>query len=496
MANVTEMPPPDAAENADTPPESAQSPATSTPPVPKKPGRPKNGTPSSPEPPFFARVAAVPKSDWGTRAFMYVYADEPICNPKTFGSTRYMLKSSSPILDLEALKQDYGSFKGWMTLNLRKTGKDQTDEIDRYEFEIYDPKHPPKIPRSAWQNDARNKKWLDLLPPEKPAPSEGAGTMLDAMRVYKEIRSDVRDEIKKPEEPQTRASEVLETMKAAKDLFGQPAPPASAPAKDPLEIAVALATTMMQMKADNPVIDMYRDELKALREEIKEERAAMRTAATTPPAAEKPKTLIEQLTDFKALKELFTTASGAVEGTVRAGRTTALDVARDLGSKFFESDLASGVGQYLASLATRNANGANPPLQMNGAQQQSVQRAPGNDFEVFITNVLNPALLRHYIQGFSGADFAGWLYDGYPDRVTQLQNFTHPMMPGLKGANAIIQAYKRTESMWPTLASRGEQEFVKFVAEFCAWKPVTDEAIDVEPGDSNAQQTEEGPERI
>ena len=109
-------------------------------------------------------------------------------------------------------------------------------------------------------------------------------------------------------------------------------------------------------------------------------------------------------------------------------------MARDLGSKFFESDLAIGVGQYLASLATRNVSGnsshMNPP-------QNGVQR-PANDFETFIQNVLNPVLLRHYIQGFTGGEFAGWLYDGYPDRVVQLQTFTHPMMPGLKGANAII----------------------------------------------------------
>ncbi|HUD74510.1 MAG TPA: hypothetical protein VMQ76_05510, partial [Terracidiphilus sp.] len=163
-----------------------------------------------------------------------------------------------------------------------------------------------------------------------------------------------------------------------------------------------------------------------------------------------------------------------------------LDVARDLGSKFFESDLAIGVGQYLASLATRNVSGN--PAQMNPPQNG----VPANDFEAFIQNVLNPALLRHYIQGFTGGEFAGWLYDGYPDRVVQLQNFTHPMMPGLKGANAIIQAYKRTESMWPTLSSarpNGEAGFTEFVMEFCAWKP-----IEVKPVDG--EEEEEGPERI
>ena len=70
---------------------------------------------------FFARVAAVPQIEWGTRAFMYVYADEPICKAKSFGEKRFLVKSSKPTLDLQQLKEDYGSFAGWMTLNLRKT---------------------------------------------------------------------------------------------------------------------------------------------------------------------------------------------------------------------------------------------------------------------------------------------------------------------------------------------------------------------------------------
>ena len=114
---------PHGVDSTDIPAETARTPPT---PAPKKPVKGKPG----PEPAFFDKVRAVPKADWGTggRACMYVYADEPITNPKTFGSTRYLVKSVKPITDLESLKEDYGSFKGWMTLNQRKTGKDQTDE--------------------------------------------------------------------------------------------------------------------------------------------------------------------------------------------------------------------------------------------------------------------------------------------------------------------------------------------------------------------------------
>ena len=447
---------------------------------------------------FFARVAAVPHEEWGTRAFMYVYADEPICKAKSFGEKRFMLKSSKPILDLQQLKEDYGSFAGWMTLNLRKTGKDATDEVDRFNFEIYDPKFPPKIPRIAWVNDDRNKKWEALLPPEPPA-AAAAGSLMDSIKVYKEIRDEVRDEREEPETPFDQTRSTLETMKLAKELFAPAAPAAPDKPADPFDTAKKI----MDMRGNDPMIAALMQRLDAADKAAEKARdrefelmKELRQTATATTAAEKPKTLMEQLTDFKALKDLFTNTNGAAE-TVRGGRTTYLDVARDLGSKFFESDLASGVGQWLGSLAQRNVS--NPaPNNMNGPAPPQVQQAAPDQFQSFIRDVLNPSLLRHYLQEFSGADFAGWLYDGYPDRLIQLQSFTHPMMPGLKGAPAIIQAYKRTDSMWPALSSRGEQAFTDFVHQFCEWKPDSAEpAVDAEVIETEAaDESEEAPERI
>ena len=197
--------------------------------------------------------------------------------------------------------------------------------------------------------------------------------------------------------------------------------------------------------------------------------------------------LLLGLEDFVNQAVLFGLGAAHVE--------IALDVTRDIATKFFESDLASGVGQWLGSLAQRNVS--NPaPSNMNGTAPPQVQQAAPDQFQAFIRDVLNPSLLRHYLQEFSGADFAGWLYDGYPDRLIQLQSFTHPMMPGLKGAPAIIQAYKRTDSMWPALSSRGEQAFTDFVRQFCEWKPdsgvVDAEVIEPEATD----ESEEAPERI
>ena len=495
--NVTQLPGPSDGVGVAEPPEEGEAPteATAAPPNPPRPPKktPKDQKGPETDPNFFQRLKSIPRDDWGTRVFLYLYVLEPLCNLKQSGGKTYLNRYSEPVQDEHQIMLEYGSGRYRLMLSQNKISPEASNELARYEFEVLNSQYPPKIPRAAWINDSRNAKWEALLPKETAAtPASAASTIVDAMKMVSDIRRDVREEME-PEAAETQSpSEMVNTFKAMKDIL-TPATTATA-AKDPLELATALATTMMQMKADNPVIDLYRDELKALREEMKEERASR--AAQAVPAVEKPKTLIEQLTDFKALRDIFTTATGA-EGTIRAGRTTALDVARDLGSKFFESDLAMGVGQYLASLATRNVSGN--PAQMNpGAPQNGVQR-PIDDFAAFIENVLNPALLRHYIQGFTGGEFAGWLYDGYPDRVVQLQNFTHPMMPGLRGQNAIVQAYKNTPNMWPTLSSarpEGESAFVHFVHEFCQWKPEPNEPIDVQPIEHDGEQEEEGPERI
>lgn len=503
---VTEFPQPATpATAADVPPEFQESAEQAEPAAePAKPigrplGRPPksklNGLPNDGN--FFARVAAIPQEQWDAqKVYLYLYIIEPLCNLKQSGGRSYLNRYSQPVKDEHQIAVEYGSGRYRLMLTYARTSAADKGEIAQYDFEIYNPQYPPKVPRAAWINDSRNQKWEALLPKEPPASQ--AGSLVDAMKVYGEIRREVRDELD-DDEPvvlqSTSTSEVLATMKAAKDLFSQPASTA-APAKDPLEIAVALATTMMQMKADNPVIDMYREELKALRDEMKEERAANRAAAEKAPTTA-PKGLLEQLTELagpaekgELVKKVLGLAFGNATEAVRAGRTTGLDVTRDIATKFFESDLATGVGQWLASVAQRNAG---PPPPMNGGPQ--LQPQPTDEFGAFLQNVLNPALLRHYIQGLTGTDFAGWLYDGYPDRLAQLQQFTHPRLPGLQGAAAIVQAYKNTPNMWPSLSSRGEPEFIEFANQFCQWKP-TEEPIDAEVIEPAAEQKEEGPERI
>jgi hypothetical protein len=410
---------------------------------------------------------------------------------KQSGGKAYLMRYHEPVRDEHQIMLEQGSGKYRLVLAANKISPAASNEVARYDFEVYNPQYPPRIPKEVWVNDPRNRRWEALLPKETHAQPGATGTMLDAMKMYKEIRTEVREEIE-PEEPRG-TNDVLATMKAAKELFGSNGI-ATAPAKDPLEIAVALFTTMNQMKAENPVIDMYRDQLKSMQEELREMRKAQ---VATPPA----KGLIEQIVEtvggdnkVDMLKRLFNNGSSD-SGPAR--RTTGMDLARELGTKLFEGPVGEGLGQLLGSFASRNVNGNGIHWRMQGNGAQITKGSPEH-LARFIELTVNPALLSHYVRGMSGSDFAAWLADGgYMDELAQLQNFTHPQLPGQRGPQAIITAYKHTPLMWPTLSSQGENRFIQFVNEFCAWQPeAEEEALDVDAVMDEGPEEEEGPERI
>lgn len=453
---------------------------------------------------FFQKVAAIPAKDWDSqRVYLYLYVLEPLCNLKQSGGKSYLNRYSQPVRDEHQIAVEYGSGRYRMMLAYNKVSPDESTEIARVEFEIYNPQYPPKVPKAAWINDARNAKWEALLPKDQPAaPAGAANTMLDAMKMYGEIRREVKEEIPVTE-PVNRTSEVLETMRAARELFAPQQTNTNADQQTPLQLASALFSLMnqaqaqqAQAKADNPVIDLYKEQLKMMSEELREIRRQQQPA----PA----KGLADQLLEFAALgdkldpiKKLFgLNGSNGGGEAVRVGRTTGMDLARELGSKIIDSPIAEGLGQWLGSLATRNVSGPAPAMNPAGPPNQVQQQPSGADFQNFIRDVINPALQRHYLQGLTGADFAAWLDEGFPDRLKQLQNFTHPMLPGQRGASAIISAYKHTDSMWPILSSRGEEEFTRFVEEFCQWTPEDEQPLDVEHQVIDDPEGEEGPERI
>ena len=124
---------------------------------------------------------------------------QPICDLRQGGETKYLVKYSQPLEDENPLMIDYGSGRYRLQLVHRKPAADKADAIDTAEIEIYNPKYPPKIPRSVWMNDPRNDRWAALLPKEEPpAPATGLGTLTEAFKTFSDIRRDVREEIAPP----------------------------------------------------------------------------------------------------------------------------------------------------------------------------------------------------------------------------------------------------------------------------------------------------------
>ena len=428
-------------------------------------------------PTFFERVALIPKLDWGTRAFIYVYCLEPICNLKMGGENKYLVRLQEPITDENPLMIDYGSGKYRLQLVHRKPAGDKSDAIDTKEIEIYNPKYPPKIPRSVWMNDPRNERWAALLPKEEPpAPQTGLGTLTDAFKTFSDIRRDVKEEMGPP-------------------------PSAAAPVGDPMGNALSMVQTIMAMKADNPMVEIMKIQLQSVNDQA--ERARDREAAlqkemremilkmsehNTNGGGEKRFGLREAIGELKeflpAIKEFL---PQAVE-SARASRSSWLDVARDV---------APGVidwgGKIALALASRMP--PPPPVQQNGqprpqiaatangAQPQQQPQAPPQEPPAFVRFLGQPFVFdgfQRYFRGYkegnnTGADFAEWVNDGGGEV---------PLKEGrAMGSTGIMQMLKQSPAWF--LFKDDEAKLTAFVDETLAWAPPVEDPDDGEDDDDD-----------
>ena len=435
-------------------------------------------TPKAKRPSFFARVKLIPKADWGTRVFIYVYCWEPICNLKMGGENKYLVRLSEPILDEQPLMVDYGSGKYHLKLVNRKPGSGEGEMVDTTEIEIYNPKYPPKIPRSVWMNDPRNERWAALLPKEEPVvPPTGLNTLTDAFKTFGEIRRDLKEEM---------------------------APPPGAvpaPVGDPMGNALSMVQTIMAMKADNPMVEIMKIQLQSVNDQA--ERARDREAAlqkemremilkmsehNTNGGGEKRFGLREAIGELKeflpAIKEFL---PQAVE-SARASRSSWLDVARDV---------APGVidwgGKIALALASRMP--PPPPVQQNGqprpqlaatangAQPQQQPQAPPQEPPAFVRFLGQPFVFdgfQRYFRGYkegnnTGADFAEWVNDGGGEV---------PLKEGrAMGSTGIMQMLKQSPAWF--LFKDDEAKLTAFVDETLAWAPPVEDPDDGEDDDDD-----------
>lgn len=413
---------------------------------------------------FFERVKQVPKPDWGTRAFIYVYCWEPICNLKMGGENKYLVRLSEPILDEQPLMVDYGSGKYHLKLVFRKAGGGEGEMMDTTEVEIYNPKYPPKIPRSVWMNDPRNERWAALLPKEEPpvAPT-GLGTLTDAFKTFGDIRRDLKEEM-------------------------GPAAAAPVPIGDPMGNALQMVQTIMAMKADNPMVEIMKAQLQAvndqaekardreanLQKELREMMIRMTERKPAAESAEKKFGLREALGELKefmpAIKEIIP------EVAARSGRTSWLDVAREVAPGVI--DWGGRIALALASRMPPPAQGQpgqQPPAQIAAppasGQQPQAQQPPPQEVPAFFRYLAQPAVFgafQRYFANFKageetgGADFANWVYDGGgADPLKQARAV---------GSAAIMQSLKASPQVW-FMFQADEAKLSEFIDQTLGWNP-------------------------
>lgn len=269
------------------------------------------------------------------------------------------------------------------------------------------------------------------------------------------------------------ASSMVEMLRAAKELV-TPAPVVASTENAMLNTIVTLLTRQMETS---------QAEAKELREELRE----VRKVQTSPIA---PKGILEQLSELASAGEALNKVKGLFGGATEAvapafrGKFAWLEAVREIlpDAKDILLPVMTGVGEYIASKASPQT--ARAPI-ANGNGKAPV----GDRFATLLKETITPSMLTHLNNGDSGEVFAAWLFDGFPVEFEKFQQFRHPLLPGLVGAPAIIEGYRRS-AVWGSELAHREQQFQVFVQEFCAWKPEEDEDMPGEVLQAGSQESE------
>ncbi len=433
---------------------------------------------------FFDAVSRVPQEDWGTRVILWLYRLEPYTDRRKSGDYIYLMQYLQPV-DENRVMMDFGSGRYRLMLTNRKPGADRGDELDKYEFEIINQTHPPKIPPGEWIDDPRNIKWAWARPAAVPVPGQA--------------------------QPQTQGSQVLETLQVMSEV--QRAADeradrrAAAPASDPIDSAVRIIQ-LTKGGGETVLMEMFGRQLERAQDRADKLEAELRTQRN--PAPTVPTDPFAQLTQMadgvKKLKDLGLfggngeKSESAIAAAVRsrmgpwmeffqpvlpevAGivKAFAQPLAHVMAQKMMQPK-AQQPGQPAPPPSVTQPPPAIPPPTNGTAPQPQAQPAPQHTPEeqglLEFINAITPRMLNHLHQGIDGGAFAAWVADGYSlDRVQQMQ---------LAPPSAIVDFYKQTP-YWQQLADR-EASFIKFLEEFNTWKPEEDDETPSDGEDDEKQE--------
>ena len=421
---------------------------------------------------FFDRLRNIAIPDWGTRYYLYVYRLEPLIDRLRSGEIKYTMRYAEPI-DEQKLMLEHGSGRYRLNLVALKpaTGKDSGTEIGRYECDILNAAYPPKIPKGEWMDDPRNKKWAWAREPDAPTPATAAqssGSVIDAMRVVNEIRGQVRDEMEPDQEPD-----------------------------NPVATALGMAKDLLQMRADNPMVDILKDELKDLRAEAAAERAENRKLqaemrAPAAPQATNPITnVVQTIKELEPLFEKFMPkVTEAAKEVVRGRRPGFGEILVEQGLPI----LGDILKPWSTALAARFMQ-AQPPNGYAPIGPQPAVPQPGQPVIAgpaaqptppriiqFLSQPMVISAFKSHFDDFvraktddekeAGLEFAYWIFKSMGEQ---------PLIDArAMGTSNILMLFKNTAPIWATLQQH-ESKLVEFLDQVVSWKPAT-----MQPNNDNA----------
>ena len=403
------QPPPDEPEGSD-PAEPDGEPLTEDAPPPQAAQQaepPHRGRPPGPRDPtqttvmpFFRRVAAVNRDDWGTRYKIKVYRLAPIIDRLRGSENKYICIYEEPITE-EKIKHDHGSGRYRLYLSCKSPANKEEKEVDRIEFDILDMNFPPKVPPGEWVEDARNKPWAWAKPKmpgeEAAAAATASGNMLEAVQVLGDL--------------QDRAEErARDRIEAGRPQSWDPAAQLTAVANVARDMATALKAT-----PENPVPQFLADQLNALRADVTAARARsdalmdkLLERATAPPQQNGGMGAIRELVSgikdlLPEIKGLFPQTDEAIAGRVARSHMGPWQ-------EFFQPvlpGLVNAIAPILPALAQRLSGSEPAP---NGMPRPSLSlpiAAPGQPARMQPSEPnLDAMLLNALGNERSGADFA------------------------------------------------------------------------------------------
>jgi hypothetical protein len=411
--------------------------------------QPRRGRPPGPQDPtqrsiipFFKRVAAVDREDWGTRYKIKVYRLAPIIDRLRGSENKYITIYEEPITE-ERIKHDFGSGRYRLYLSCKSPASKEEKELDRIEFDILDMNFPPKVPPGEWVEDARNKPWAWAKPQmpgaEAAAAATASGNMLEAVEVLAHIQDRAEDRARERADqnrPQSwdPAQQLATVVTAAKDIAG------------------ALKAT-----PENPIPSFISEQMAAMRAELAAQRARsdalmdrLLDNAKAPQQQNGPMDTIKQLVAgikglLPDLQGLFPKADEAIADRMARSRMSGWQ-------EFFQPSVTK-LSEALATIA--------PFVVQSMASQPSPPQPSGPGAPP--VNVPHPLPAPQIVQNPPASS-------AQPDLDAMLLNALSRNMNGKDFADSLITLFgKQGEELYDKATAAGEQALLMFIQHRPVW---------------------------